>query len=96
MTDLTCLTSRFQNFDQKIWSETSRFFPALQKYVFPIKQLLKACYKLCIIYMIISPDPDTEICDSSEGDWGFRSIYSIFCQKLLTLLVKGGGGGHKV
>ena len=36
------------------------------------KKTLKDCHKLCIIYIIFSPDPDKEIWDSSEGDWGLR------------------------
>ena len=36
------------------------------------KKSLKDCHKLCIIYIIFSPDPDKEIWDSSEGDWGLR------------------------
>ena len=56
------------------------------------KKSLKDCHKLCIIYIIFSPDPDKEIWDSSEGDWGLRKKrYSIFLSKFLTLLVKGGG-----
>ena len=29
--------------------------------VFMIKQSLKACHKLCVIYIIFSPDPNKEI-----------------------------------
>ena len=87
MADLTSLSSRFQNFDQQIWSETSRFFPALQKYVFTIKRLLKACHELCMIYVIFSPDLDMEIWDWRKIGVSDKNI-PYFCQKLLTLLVK--------
>ena len=55
------------------------------------KRSLKACHKLSIRYMyvIFSPDPDKEIWDSSEGDWVSDENIPYFCQKLLTLLVKG-------
>ena len=60
------------------------------------KNSLKDCHKLCIIYIIFSPDPDKEIWDSSEGDWGLRyKKYSIFLSNFLTLLVKEGGGGGR-
>ena len=64
VTDLTSLTSRFQNFDQLIWSETSRFFSGIAEVRIYDKKSLKDCHKLCVIYSIFSPDP--------EGDWGLR------------------------
>ena len=65
MTDLTSLTSRF--------------FPALQKYVI-IKQSLKACHKLK--YIIFSPDIRV-----------IRYKYYIFLSKTFDFSQGGGGGG---
>ena len=59
--DFKILTSRFG-------LKPVDFFPESQKYVFTIKQSLKACHKLCIIYIIFFSRPRK----GDVGDWGLR------------------------
>ena len=58
------------------------------------KKSLKDCHKLCIIYIIFSPDPDKEIWDSSEGDWvSDKKIFHISIKIFDTFSQGGGEGG---